>query len=137
MPFLHRSFSAKEPSCSFVKNDLQLNASYESSPPCTTDRCLTHIQDAMHRENTHISRGHISRGHIPRGHISRGVLEIVALDSIDESCCTQNTCTGHHCNTHARVTICYWCHDHVCWNGELQWCPIHVLCVSLWYNDVS
>jgi len=39
MPYLCRSFSAKEPYGSFgsfSKNDLHLEASYESSPPCST-----------------------------------------------------------------------------------------------------
>jgi len=70
MPYLHKSFSAKEPSGSVAENDLQLNASYESLPPCTTDCCPTLIQDAVHWESTVT-------------HISRGVLEILALDPID------------------------------------------------------
>ena len=37
MPYLYRSFSAKEPiiSGSFAKNVLQHKASYGSSPPCS------------------------------------------------------------------------------------------------------
>jgi len=43
MPYLYRSFSAKEPpiiSGSFAKNDLQLKASYESSPTCIRGSCI-------------------------------------------------------------------------------------------------
>jgi len=43
MPYVYRSFSAKEPynECSFAENDLRLKASYGSSPPCTISLVLT------------------------------------------------------------------------------------------------